>query len=212
MAEKIKETIAVYDQLAQAYEDKFMNMDLYDDTYDLFCDLIQKQNAKILELACGPGNITRYIRNKRPDFEIIATDASPKMVEKAQKNNPEVECMVLEAGKIYELKELFDGVICGFGLPYLSKLDVGVLIVNTFNRLNSDGIFYFSLIEDSYDKSAYESSSDGRFSVFIYYHELEYLREYFEKSNLTLLHVIRKPFSKPDGSISTHLILIGRKR
>jgi hypothetical protein len=35
-----------------------MEMDLYNDTFDLFCNSIEKENADMLELAYGPGNIT----------------------------------------------------------------------------------------------------------------------------------------------------------
>ena len=64
-----KATIETYNKLAESYKEKFMDLDLYDDTYDLFCKLITKPNANIFEIACGPGNITKYLLQKRPDFK-----------------------------------------------------------------------------------------------------------------------------------------------
>lgn len=64
-----KSTIETWDKLASQYQDKFMNLDLYNDTYDLFCSRIVKKEASVLELGCGPGNITKYMLSKRPDFK-----------------------------------------------------------------------------------------------------------------------------------------------
>ena len=57
-----------------------MDLDLYDDTYDTFCEEVNIENATILEIGCGPGNITKYLLNKRPDFRIEGVDVSPNMI------------------------------------------------------------------------------------------------------------------------------------
>lgn len=38
-----------------------MDLDLYNDTYDAFCQAVYKPGARIFEIGCGPGNITRYV-------------------------------------------------------------------------------------------------------------------------------------------------------
>ena len=83
-----KITFQTWDKVATMYQDKFMNMDLYNDTYDAFCNLIKKSNPKIFEIGCGPGNITKYMLSKRPDFEIEAIDMAPNMIKLAKENNP----------------------------------------------------------------------------------------------------------------------------
>ena len=65
-----------------------MNLDIYNDTYDLFCDKIEKINPQVLEIGCGPGNITRYILSKRPDLKIYGIDIAPNMIKLAKENNP----------------------------------------------------------------------------------------------------------------------------
>ncbi len=47
----------------------FMNLDLYNDSYDTFCDQVKIKNATILEIGCGPENITKYLLKKRLDFK-----------------------------------------------------------------------------------------------------------------------------------------------
>ncbi len=38
-------TFQTWDKLAQQYQEKFMELDLYNDTYDLFCQQIKKQQC-----------------------------------------------------------------------------------------------------------------------------------------------------------------------
>ena len=47
----------LWNKIAKLHEEKFMDLDIYDESYDFFSDQIEKENAEILELACGPGNI-----------------------------------------------------------------------------------------------------------------------------------------------------------
>ena len=204
-------TLEIYDKIADVYQAKFMDMDLYNDTYDLFCQLVEKPNAAILEIACGPGNITRYILSKRPDFQIKATDMAPNMVKLAQINNPTAVCEVMDCREIDQLTERFDAVICGFCMPYLSKEDCDKLIRDAANLLNEGGIFYCSAIEDDYEKSAYESSSDGKLRMFIYRHQADYLTEMLTKVHFKTPQLIRIPYPKGNGTTDTHLIIIAQK-
>ncbi len=43
----------LFNHFAQQYENKFMDFDLYHDTFNLFCNLIEQKNASILEIGCG---------------------------------------------------------------------------------------------------------------------------------------------------------------
>ena len=58
-----------------------MDLNLYNDTYDRFCEEVNIDKATILDIGCGSGNITKYILNKRPDFRIKGIDTSPNMIE-----------------------------------------------------------------------------------------------------------------------------------
>ncbi len=78
--DKTKIAVDLFDKHAEEYQNKFMHFDLYDDTFDIFHKNIQVQNAKILDIACGPGNITRYLLNHRQDLQIVGIDLSPKMI------------------------------------------------------------------------------------------------------------------------------------
>ncbi|MCB0846279.1 MAG: methyltransferase domain-containing protein, partial [Bacteroidetes bacterium] len=84
--DKTKAVINVFDNGAQLYQDKFMNLDLYRNSLDLFCENQKQKDAQILDIACGPGNITRFILSKNPDYKILGIDLSSKMIELAKTN------------------------------------------------------------------------------------------------------------------------------
>ncbi|WP_242927799.1 class I SAM-dependent methyltransferase [Pontibacter vulgaris] len=207
-----KITTETWDKLASAYQDRFMDLDLYNDTYDTFCQLIEKPYAKIFEIGCGPGNITRYLLSKRPDFKIEGIDVAPNMVQLAQANNPTASFKVMDCREIDTLTDKFDAIICGFCMPYLSKAECVKLISDCSNLLDSNGILYFSAIEGNYSKSGYETSSNGQYSMYVYYHEAEYLQKGLQENNFELIGLSRKQYPKPDNSSSTHMIFIARKK
>jgi SAM-dependent methyltransferase len=206
-----KITFATWDKVAQAYQDKFMNLDLYNDTYDLFCQLIKTPRAKIFEIGCGPGNITRYLLSKRPDFEIEAIDTSPNMIQLAEQNNPSAKFMVMDCRNMKDITPGFEGIVCGFCLPYLSKVDVARLIQDCAALLNPGGIFYFSAIEGPYERSGYEAGSSGD-KAYVYYHPTESLQEQLHKNGFALLNLERKHYQKSETEESIHTIFIARKK
>jgi len=63
---RYKETFKTWNQIAHLYQEQFMDLDLYNNSYDIFCNLLKKQPT-ILEIGCGPGNIPRYIISKIQD-------------------------------------------------------------------------------------------------------------------------------------------------
>ena len=206
-----KITFHTWDKVAGIYQDKFMDLDLYNDTYDTFCKLVSKQNARIFEIGCGPGNITRYLLAKRPDLKIDAIDIAPNMIELAKENNPAAHFEVMDCRNIGSLTARYDGIMCGFCLPYLSKQDCAQLIHDSANLLNDGGILYLSAIEDDYERSGYEANSAGD-KMYIYYHQENFLQESLKTNNFELVELIRKAYSKADGTSSSHMIFIARKK
>ncbi len=205
-------TNETWNKVAMIYQDKFMNMDLYNDSYDVFCGLIEKPNATLFEIGCGPGNITRYLLSKRPDLNIEAIDVAPDMIKLARNNNPSADFMIMDCRDIATLTSKYDAVLCGFCMPYLSKEDCLKLIKDCAYLLNNDGIFYFSVIEEDYNKSGYETSSCGKYKMFVYYHQEDYLQQALKENNFELIKLQRKNYPKNDGTNSVNLIIIARKK
>lgn len=205
-----KITFKTWNKVALLYQEKFMHLDLYNDSYALFCQLLQKQNAAILEIGCGPGNITKYMVAARPGYEISAIDIAPAMIELAKTNNPTVSFSVMDCRDIAVIGGKFDGIICGFCVPYLSKTDCSKLFKDVFYLLNPAGLFYFSVIQGDYDRSGFETASTGD-RCYVYYYDETYLQNELVKNGFTLVSLTRIDFPKNDGTSQVNLVFIAQK-
>jgi len=199
--------VALFDKLAAVYQDKFMDTGLYHDSFNRFCDAIAKPDARILELACGPGNITRYLLNRRPDFKILGTDLAPNMLQLARINNPEAKFELMDCRDINNLNTKYEGIMCGFCLPYLSKAEAVQLIKNASQILTRNGALYLSTMEGDHSTSGYEASSSGE-KMYINYHEAAYLAEALTGNGFKIIAQQRIQYPGKDGKTITDLVII----
>ena len=207
--DKYEFTVDTFNKLAGKYQEKYMDFEFYLDTYDAFCDLISNDNAAIFEIACGPGNITKYLLKKRPDFKIEGIDLAPNMVELARANNPTASFHVLDSRDISSIDRKFDAVMCGFCTPYLSKEDVAKLIADIRALLKTDSILYLSTMEDDYEKSDFQTSGDGD-RVFIHYHQLDFLKLHLDANRFRIVDIKRKAFPVENGPPTTDLFVFAQ--
>ncbi|CAN5425346.1 class I SAM-dependent methyltransferase [soil metagenome] len=208
--DKSKIAVDIFDKRASLYQDKFMDVSLYHNSFDLFCVSIQKPTASILELACGPGNITKYLLEKRPGFQIFGIDLAPNMIRFAAINNPSAKFEVMNCRDIHTIEERYDGIMCGFCLPYLSKEEAIKLIGDAALLLNFGGILYLSTMEDDYSKSGFKTGSAGD-EMYMHYHQADYLTAALDKNEFKILHLQRQDFPMQDGTKMTDLLIIARK-
>ncbi len=203
-------TFATWNKIAQLYKDKFMDLDLYNESYDLFCGLIDHPSPDVLEIGSGPGNITRYILSKHPQFRMEGIDVAPNMVQVAREVNPGVHFEVMDCRELNQVTKKYDGVICGFCMPYLSKPDCFKLFADTSALLNPGGVFYFSFIQGNHEQSGFETGSSGD-KAFVYYYQEEDLKGALSASHLECIHQLVIDYPKSDGSLQHHLVFICRK-
>lgn len=205
------ETFNTWNKIAVAYEEKFMDLNIYNKTFDTFCGALKKTNASVFEIGCGPGNISRYLLSKRPDFNLFGIDIAPKMVELAAANNPTAKFQTIDARNIGELKQNFDGIICGFCLPYLSIKDCETLIANCYHLLNENGIIYLSFVEGNPKHSNYMSGSTGD-RVYFYYHSLAEIKRQLQQNNFQTLETFHLNYEKANGETEIHSVLLAQKK
>lgn len=205
-----KETFDTWNNIASIYQDKFMKMDLYNDTYDYICNSIDKRKAKLLDIGCGPGNITKYLLSKRPDFDIFGIDIAPNMIELAKMNNPTANFAVMDSRRITRLDTKYDGVIGGFCLPYLSKTESEELISNSYNLLNGNGLLYLSFVEGDPAKSDFKVGSGGR--VYFNYHNLNDLKAQLIRLKFEEVETFKVKYQTSETEFDIHTILTAKKK
>ncbi len=209
--DKIKITHETWNKIAELYQSKFMNLDLYNSTYNAFCKLLNNPNATVLEIGCGPGNITKYLATKNPQYQILGTDVAPNMIALAKKNVPEATFEVLDCRKIKNINGKYNGIVCGFCIPYLSKEDCEKFIFDCHQLLLPKGVFYLSFVEGDYSTSDYQTGSSGD-KVFFYFHELKFINQLLKNSGFTNLQVVHVNYPKSEGKFDTHTIIFAIKQ
>lgn len=210
MTEKTRIAVNIFNKYAQQYQSKFMDVSLYADGFDFLCERLQTQGAHILEIACGPGNISKYLLTKRPDFNWLGIDLAPNMIALAKENNPTAEFRIMDAKAIGSLATKYEAVLCGFCLPYLSKEETNVFISDAANLITSDGLLYISTMEDDYEKSGFKKGSAGD-EIFMHFHQGETLKQELIEKGFRILSEQRKIYSTGNGAQTTDLILIAQK-
>jgi len=71
-----------------------------DDRARPFVDLLARvpgQARTVVDLGCGPGNLTPYIRSRFADARLVGVDSSPEMIERARRDDPATDYVLADA-------------------------------------------------------------------------------------------------------------------
>ena len=98
-----------------------------------------KPNSKVLDLGCGTGHLTKYIKDM--GFEVIGLDPSLKMLELANKNFKNLSFIEGISAKLPFEDNFFDYVVSIEVLRYLNPKDVEKTYEEIFRVLKPKGFF-----------------------------------------------------------------------
>lgn len=189
-----------------------MRVDAYHASLDAFCSAVDVKNARVLELGCGPGNVTQYLLSKRPDFQLLGTDLSVKMLELARANNPSATFEVLDCRNIADLRATYNGIACAFCLPYITAVEMVRLVDDAYRALTIGGVLYLSTMQGDPNKSAFTMPSTGRGEpVFMQYYTAEMITDALVRAGFQIEHLSRASTIASDGSLSTDLLVVAKK-
>lgn len=211
--ENFELSVQRFNEFADEYASRFDNVSGYLEPLTHFCSLVKSDNPHILELACGPGNVTGFLKNRFPNSRILAVDLAPKMIEIAKNLLPEVDFRVMDVRNISAIPDRFDAVVCSFCLPFLSKTDAAQLISDCADRLVSGGVLYVSTMEGNEERAGYETTSfSGDAEVYFNYHQQTDLEQALEQSGFEIRQLKLQDYIEPNGSVTTDMIFIAEKR
>lgn len=210
--ENFEHSVQQFDRFAKEYALRFSDLNAYSDSIERFCESIHTHQPTILELACGPGNVTRLLKLRFPESKITAIDLAPRMIEIAQTALPDVDFRVMDVRDISILPEKFDAVMCSFCLPFLSKADAEKLIADCADRLVSGGILYLSTMEGDETRAGFETTSfSGDAEIYFNYHRQHDLENSLVKSGFEIRQNKLQDYIEPDGSVTADMIFIAEK-
>ena len=203
-------TISTWNKVAGLYQEKFMDLTLYDESYDAFCTLIQKGSATILDVGCGPGNISRYLQRKQPGWKFYGVDAAANMIDLFLKNITDARATVMDIRNIRSIDEQFDGITAGFCIPYLNSADTLSLIHCFSEMLQPNGALYLSFVEGDPEKSGLVTGSTGD-QTYFYYHAEKDILNALSAADFKLAANLKVEYKRSPESSETHTLLICSK-
>jgi len=116
----------------------------------------------------------------------------------------------MDCRRLDTLKSRFDGIVCGFCLPYLSEPDVEKLIRDSAGLLTDGGLFYASFITGDPAASNYQVGATGD-RCFVHYHASGTLKLQLARHGLELLREFCVNFDLSPPHTQVHTILLARK-
>ena len=171
----------------------FMMHEPYIETYRYLSSLLNA-DAEVLDVACGPGNISKYLIKEKPKLKVHGIDLSQEMINLARSNNPTGIFEIMDGREISKLNKIYDAIVAGFCFPYLTMDEVTQFITDARAIVRAGGILYISTMEDDYENSGYKSKNNVD-RVYIYYHQAKYLLEKLKSIGFEIIKVERKPFT-----------------
>jgi 2-polyprenyl-3-methyl-5-hydroxy-6-metoxy-1,4-benzoquinol methylase len=204
-------SVGAFHKLADGYRDKYMDLTMYDDSSREFCERLRPGRARVLDAACGPGNVSRYLMGQRPDLDLLGIDLAPRMVELAREAVLSAQFVVHDCRHVADLQRRFDGIICAFGLPYLSGEEAAAFIRAAGHALDPGGVLYFSTMLGKSEDSGFESCSTGD-QVYVNYHGEDQVMSWLQGCGLTLLTQSRLPSPSAAVKATTDLIVIAQTK
>lgn len=113
----------------------------------LVADLAQRQRpagvARILEIGCGTGFLTRDIQARWPGAELVATDISPGMLEQAASNGRVAGTFLIMDGEAPAFEGAwFDLILSSLAFQWFDDLDAAIMRLVAL--LRPDGSLIFS--------------------------------------------------------------------
>ena len=201
---------SVFHKHADMYRDKFMDLTIYDDSYRAFCGLLRPGRARVLDAACGPGNVSRYLMTQRPELDLLGIDLAPRMVELAREAVPSARFAVHDCRHLADLQRRFDGIICAFGLPYLSGEEATAFIRAAGEALERGGALYLSTMLGKSEDSGFERCRTGE-QVYISYHSEQQVVSSLRGCGFRLVQQSRLPSPGAATKRTTDLIVIAKK-
>lgn len=138
----------IYGGFAKYYDELMYDVD-YKEWYDYIRDISENKYSKVLEMACGTGNLTKYIAEDPNVKSITCFDISEDMLIEANSkldkyNN--IEILRLDMINM-SMSKKFDLVISACdSLNYiLEKDDMKKIFKNVYNLLEDGGSFIFDM-------------------------------------------------------------------
>ncbi len=179
-------SVNTFDRLAETYARKYLALDTYDAYYREFCSHVPRQGATVLDVACGPGNVSAFLVRERPDLQVLGIDLAPNMVRLAQTHVPSASFLVHDCRHLADLGRVFDGIAYAFGLNYLNQEEAEQFFESLSKVLAPNGALYLSTMSGPTEHSGLQTSSSGD-QIYVHYRPRQEIDQLVQSAGLKIV-------------------------
>lgn len=193
-----KDIIDCYDKTAKNYADKFI-----DELSHKHLDRIllksfaseNRDNGKLIDLGCGPGQTTKYLYNCGLT-DILGVDISSNMVAVAKNINPQLN---FETADILNLKypdKIFGSAVAFYAIVHFDYEQIKTAFKEIRRVLTGNGQFLFSFhIGDNDNIVHLDNFLDHQVNIDFYFFETEKITDLLTETGFEIIDIIeRQPY------------------
>jgi ubiquinone/menaquinone biosynthesis C-methylase UbiE len=198
--------VHTFDKHAHRYAEKYFDLRDYDAYYERLLVSIA-QSASFIDAACGPGNVSAYVKRHRPDIDVLGVDLAPNMIAEARARVPGATFEVCDCTKLESLGRTFDAAAFAFGLSYLTDSAAAQCLSSLRAILKADSPLLLSTITSQEAGEKVETSSSGD-KLLIVYRTPEQVQAMVEAHGFrtTFIEQIASPSNASNATVDVVLI------
>jgi len=204
------ESVACFDKLAQRYAENYFDLRDYDRFYQGLIELLPNGPVRLLDLACGPGNVAAFVRRARADAQILCVDQSAAMLAAAQQRLPGIATQQADCRNLSSLPPRFDAAAFCFGLSYFNDEDARQVLAELARLLCAGGSLLLSTISgDPADSGVKLSSSGDR--VHMFYRQPETISSFVNEAGFAVLRLDRVASPANASQETVDVVILARR-
>lgn len=196
-----------YNQIADIYTDRYFDISSDIPLIDRLLNLLPEQ-AKVLDLGCGPGNFTQYLLSK--GFVTEGIDISEVMLTIAKQHLPQVPFVQGNMSELPYTDVSFDAVLSAYSLIHIPQADIPKTLMGIKRVLKKNGLILVLAQSGSSDHMIAEPLQP-KLQNFVNFFSLEQLAKAFQEQGFKIKEHIEIPIDDPDNLTDSLLFLIAQK-
>ncbi|EHQ88421.1 class I SAM-dependent methyltransferase [Desulfosporosinus youngiae] len=205
---RISKTITAYDKNCNEFNEKFSEFTPYIQKITEFINLLEP-GMNVLDLGCGPGNVSRQLMLSGKRYVIQGIDLSEEMVKLARKNVPAGDFSCRDIREISYRDESFDVIFLSFCIVHLNETEMLDLLQKVSNYLREKGKLYLSFMEGKND--GFEKTSFSEEEIYYYYHSAQRVEKILNDNHLAIIEITKQAYQESDGSVTTDVFIFAEK-
>lgn len=204
-----QQAASIFNKYAESYENRFMDVSDYASGLNFLLNNLSNEQINVLDVACGPGNISKYLIERNSELKIDGIDLSENMISLARKNIPAGNFFIKDARAISSINKKYDLIISGFCFPYLTKEEAIQFISDAKLCLNPKGLLFISTMEKDYSESGIQKGSQGD-EIMMHFHQESYLREALLENGFSIVFTERVTTINSVNEEVVDLMMVGK--